>query len=210
MAFTVIVFCIDAVENDSYYHNMSYPLSLRERKKALTRTAIQQAALELFQRQGYTATTTIQIAAAARVSPATFFRYFQTKEDVVFFDAMDFIMHDNGQPPASLSPIAAIRWMLTAAFDALTPEQREQQRQRYALIGSVPELRAHLAAELTKSTTHLAAFFAKRTGSTAQAAPVRILAGATIGVILTALLTPTTDYVAALKHDLSALEARMK
>jgi len=62
---------------------------LRERKKARTRASLREHALRLFREQGYQRTTVEQIAAAAEVSPSTFFRYFPTKEDLVLQDDMD-------------------------------------------------------------------------------------------------------------------------
>ena len=58
--------------------------TLRERKKKKTREALSQAALELFVKQGFEATTVEQIAERLEVSRRTFFRYFATKEEVVF------------------------------------------------------------------------------------------------------------------------------
>ena len=54
--------------------------SLRERKKLATWRAIQSAARQLFDEQGYEATTVEQIVAAANVSRATFFNYFASKD----------------------------------------------------------------------------------------------------------------------------------
>jgi len=60
--------------------------SLRERKRARTRRALIDAAVELFDRRGYKQTTVADIAAAADVSTRTFFGYFATKEDLLFAD----------------------------------------------------------------------------------------------------------------------------
>lgn len=56
-----------------------------------TRNALLEAALNLFSANGYDETTTDQIAESAGVSPRTFFRYFATKESVLFFGEYDFI-----------------------------------------------------------------------------------------------------------------------
>jgi AcrR family transcriptional regulator len=47
---------------------------------------IAQAAVRLFERRGLAATTVEMIAAAAGISPRTFFRYFDTKESAAFPD----------------------------------------------------------------------------------------------------------------------------
>src|ERR1700744_6700684 len=83
---------------------------LRERKKARTRASLREHALRLFREQGYQATTVEQIAAAAEVSPSTFFRYFPTKEDVVLNDDMDTrVLEALARQPAELAPLAAVR-----------------------------------------------------------------------------------------------------
>jgi AcrR family transcriptional regulator len=60
--------------------------SRRDEHKKRTRQALCEAALDLFSTQGYDATTTEQITERAGVSPRTFFRYFPTKESVVYND----------------------------------------------------------------------------------------------------------------------------
>jgi AcrR family transcriptional regulator len=57
---------------------------LRERKRARTRATIVSAALELFARNGYQATTLAQIAEAAEIAPSTLHAYFPAKEDILF------------------------------------------------------------------------------------------------------------------------------
>nr|WP_314564325.1 TetR/AcrR family transcriptional regulator [uncultured Pseudomonas sp.] len=56
---------------------------LRERQKAERRQAISQAAIELFERQGFQNTTIEQIASQAGVSPPTVFKYFGNKQEII-------------------------------------------------------------------------------------------------------------------------------
>src|ERR1700756_6023613 len=62
------------------------PKETRLESKARTRMALARAAIRLFQERGYAETTVEAIAEAAGSSPSTFFRYFGTKEDVLFID----------------------------------------------------------------------------------------------------------------------------
>src|SRR5690348_1119169 len=95
---------------------MSSP-GLRERKKQKTRWLIQEHALRLFNEQGYEQTTVDQIAAAAEISPSTFFRYFKTKEDVVLEDEYDpLLLRLLATAPAELHPVTALRRILDQAF----------------------------------------------------------------------------------------------
>ncbi|WP_219640420.1 TetR/AcrR family transcriptional regulator [Cohnella sp. CFH 77786] len=55
----------------------------REEKKAQTRQRIAESAVELFELQGYEATTVQQIADRAEVAKGTFFNYYNSKEDLM-------------------------------------------------------------------------------------------------------------------------------
>ncbi len=60
--------------------------SLRERTWRAVQAEITAAAMPLFTERGFEATTIDQIAEAAGISRRSFFRYFETKEDVVLGD----------------------------------------------------------------------------------------------------------------------------
>src|SRR2546425_115776 len=96
---------------------------LRERHMDRTRAAIVDAALALFQEQGFNETTVDAIAERADVGRRTFFRYFPAKESVLFHDI-------DGQIQATLEALAALlaaygsavrRWILRGANEPLGP-----------------------------------------------------------------------------------------
>ncbi|NTY61817.1 TetR family transcriptional regulator [Mycolicibacterium sphagni] len=95
--------------------------SLRVRKRQRTRERIATAAAQLVSQNGLSATTADQIAEAADVARATFFRYFESKEYAVaegFTSTWIAAITDAlRRQPAELS----VNEALTAAFAELTP-----------------------------------------------------------------------------------------
>ncbi|WP_078911573.1 TetR family transcriptional regulator [Streptomyces sp. NRRL WC-3742] len=121
------------------------PLSLRERKKLKTRQTIRREAYRLFSAQGFDSTTVEQIAAAAEVSPSTFFRYFATKEDLVLTDEYDpAILAAVLQRPAGEPFLESCRAALLGMIRHLREHDREELFARMRLVHEVPSLRAGL------------------------------------------------------------------
>ena len=96
---------------------------LRERKKQQTRQAIHRAAMRLFAERGFEATTIADIAAAADISPRTFFSYFASKEEAVFpkfpeaLAGFDRAMRER---PAGTTALEALReWLIWAAGEVM-------------------------------------------------------------------------------------------
>ena len=162
---------------------------LRERKKARTRWAIQEHALRLFAEQGYDATTVDQIAAAADVSPSTFFRYFRTKEDVVVQDEFDDLLLEAyavaGRAP---DPVASLRHSLVEALGDTPRSEVDKSMQRTALIATVPALRTRVVENMLTSFEDAAARFGEGVGRDQDDPAVRAFVGATLGALLPVLL----------------------
>lgn len=167
---------------------MSGP-GLRELKKRRTRASIQEHALRLFTEQGYDNTTVEQIAAAAEISPATFFRYFKTKEDVVIEDDYDPLMVAAlDAAPADLPPLRALRHALTEAFGQIPAAEKRQILERSKLIMSVPALRARSLDNIVATIDIMAPPLARRLNVPDAHLAARTLAGAVIGVTLAVVL----------------------
>jgi AcrR family transcriptional regulator len=185
---------------------------LRERKKAKTRAAIQRHALRLFREQGYEATTVSQIAEAAEVSESTFFRYFPTKEEVVWWDYFDPLIFDALRTqPAGSHPVQALRATFRDVLSRLSAADRAELRERIELVLSVPPLRAALLDQIRGPMRLLAETVAERTGQRSDDLAARALAGAVIGVGLSAMFAavdnPAADIVSLLDTMMAQLEA---
>jgi AcrR family transcriptional regulator len=192
------------------------PLGLRERKKAKTRAAIQEHALRLFREQGYHETTVEQIAAAAEVSPSTFFRYFPTKEDVVLFDATDPIMLDKfAEQPKDLSLIEALRRSIREVYAGLSHEQMQREYERTELAMAVPELRARALTMFAGTIDFMIPALADRVGRDRDDPEVRTWCGAVMGAIMGQFLAysgkeDSGDLAAKIDEALGLLESGLK
>ncbi len=116
-------------------------------RTARTRENLLRSALDLFDAQGFDATTVAQIAAAAGVTPMTFFRHFPTKESVVVTDPYDpQIVAAVLAQPADLPPIERVRRGFLVAVEQIEAIEGEQVRRRVALAARTPALRAATSA----------------------------------------------------------------
>jgi len=126
---------------------MNATVGLRERKKARTREALQEAAMDLFTRQGFDRTTVEEIADACEVSPRTFFRYFPTKEDALFADSdarRERLLAVLADQPLGEPPFRVLR----AAMRVLATDYRHDRAAlvaRSKVVAASPQLQAYKA-----------------------------------------------------------------
>ena len=185
---------------------------LRERKKARTRAEIQRQALRLFRERGYEETTVGRIAEAAEVSESTFFRYFPTKEDVVLWDELDPLVFEafKKQPP-EMGPIRALRESIRDVLSGTSAAEKADLLGRLEVLMSVPPLRAMLLDGLRGPMGLLAVAMAERAGRRPDDPAVRALAGAVMGIGLSAMFAasedPEADVVSLIDEGLAHLEA---
>jgi len=170
-------------------------VGLRERKKERTRQALIDAAFELFQRNGFDATTVEEIAAAVEVSPRTFFRYFASKEDVALTlqdDWKSAIIAELAERPADEPVITAIRRAVSTAMQAFQEDDGHSVlddegllAQRFAcfneLMSSSPALFAASLEHTTAKVDDIVGIIARRMG-TDPAADLRPHLAAAAGV----------------------------
>jgi AcrR family transcriptional regulator len=124
---------------------------LRERKKEATTERLREVALALVAERGFDAVSIDDIAAAADVSKTTFYRYFETKEDVLLGksgDNLEILQAALAECPPEVPAVDAARH----AFHQLA-ETYEADRAQKVLVDRLTRTTPSLAA---RSLTHQA------------------------------------------------------
>jgi AcrR family transcriptional regulator len=168
--------------------------------------------MALFKDQGYDKTTVEQIAAAAEVSPSTFFRYFPSKEEVVLQDDYDaLLIAAFHAQQVGVPPLQALRNAISEVFLSMPEGQQAEEADRIRLMTEVPELRARMLAQVSEMLQMLAEAVAERVGRQSDDFEVRTFAGALVGVALGIAASsgddPGNDYLRQFDRALALLEA---
>lgn len=119
---------------------------MRQGRPAVTsRGELELIALGLFADRGFESTTVDDIAEAAGIGRRTFFRYFPSKNDVVYGDfdaALEALRERLASVPADVPLLAGIREAVLA-FNALPDGAEPQHRVRMSMVLHTPALQAH-------------------------------------------------------------------
>jgi AcrR family transcriptional regulator len=128
------------------------------RWKPDARGRLEKAALELYNDQGFDATTVAEIATRAEVTERTFYRHFADKREVLFPAANplpDILADATATAPAPLPPLEVVIHALTEAAPVFE-EREDLVRQRQTVIAANPELQERELAKLAAFASSLA------------------------------------------------------
>jgi mycofactocin system transcriptional regulator len=174
---------------------------------------VARAALDLFQRQGYEETTVSEIAAAVGVSRRTFFRYYDSKREVVWgeFDAELVRLANELHEAEAGEPMMDVLRRAVMATNRFGAGQLGELRIRIGLIGSVPSLVAHSAVRYAEWCQVVAEFVAGRTGCAPDELVPQTVARACLGAAMAAFSCwarhDTDDLIGALDRAFRLLAA---
>ncbi|HXF32221.1 MAG TPA: TetR family transcriptional regulator [Solirubrobacterales bacterium] len=160
-------------------------LGLRGKARESTRAEIAEVVFRVFAERGFDQVTATEAAKAAGISRASFFRYFDSKEDAVFV-AQEKMGADVAAALAAL-PAGEDAW--TALRNALDTVLETYQRSpeealgRLRLIRGTPNLRAHQLERLAEWKALIGAALAARLGLAETDIKVEALVGAALGAL---------------------------
>lgn len=182
------------------------------RPAVTTRAELEQVALGLFIERGFDATTVDDIAAAAGVARRTFFRYFASKNDVVWGDFDDGLAALRRRLDDARGPLLDVLTAAVLAFNRFDASETARHRDRMALILRVPALQAHSTLRYAAWRAVVADAAAQRLGLPPDDLLPQLVAHTCLGAALTAyeqwLLRPGSELPVLLEQALRALDGR--
>lgn len=123
------------------------------------------AAVDLFNEQGYDATTVAQIAERAGVTKSTFFRHFSDKRELLVAgqETLSRLLSDGiAEAPASATPLEAVGAGLERASSAMGPTNRELGPRLKAAVAASTELQERDALKSVSLAAAMTAALADR------------------------------------------------
>jgi len=143
--------------------------------------------MRLFRRQGFEATTVEQIAAAAEISPSTFFNYFPSKEDLLFTDPYDelFVGMLLQRPPQE-TVWQAIRTTMRAVIEAAVRDDLDMMVFRARLVLENPDLRGRFLDEMRNGADRLRETVAAWAGVDPNSFELRVMTEAVVAGLMAA------------------------
>lgn len=179
------------------------------------RDRLEQAALALFQEQGFAETTVPQIAARAGLTTRTFFRHFADKREVLFAgdDAVPLLVqHLLAQAPPEVPPVPLVFSQLGPFADTVFGQRRETMAARQRIIHSDQGLRERELQKMATLRTSIVGGLIRRGSDDLTASLVAGLAMMVLGTALTQWLhsdgsTPLSTGVAQVLAALTHLAA---
>jgi AcrR family transcriptional regulator len=158
---------------------------LRERKKAKTRLAISNVATKMFIERGFDDVTVAEVAAAADVSVATIFNYFETKEEL-FFDREGEVVEAQRrcivERKAGQTITSALHRGFLAAIDAGLPNLMAHDASFLRTIEGSSALRARARLGFEKAEALLAETIAEETEAVAGDPTSQIVAAMLVAI----------------------------
>jgi AcrR family transcriptional regulator len=183
------------------------PARLRARKQQVVRDALRAAAEELFLTRGFEAVTVEEIARTAGVSRRTFFRYYESKEDVIVEHADrlgEQVLTELAARPLDEPPLLAIRNALVPAIEYGLAEP-DLVRDTIGLLRETSALRRAVMEHRNRLEERIAALMVERLGVTSRDNTPMLLAFLTRALYDTAYnawYDHETDDIAGLVDDL--------
>ena len=183
------------------------------RPSATDHAAIERAAFELFEAQGFDDTTMEQIADAVGVGRRTLFRYFPSKNDIPWGQFDESLRHLREQFDAVPDdvPLAEAVHRCVIAFNDFDEATVPQHRIRMRLILSTPALQAHSALRYESWRAVISDFVGRRLDIPADSAVPRLVGHVSLALAVASyerwLAHPELQLTDVLQESMSDLKA---